>query len=163
MDVHLNNGMTRQYSLTNCPSESHRYVLGVQHDANSRGGSHCLHQDYREGDLLRIGEPRNLFAIDPETQSALLFAGGIGITPILAMAYRLREQNIPFELHYFVRTHEMIAFYGNLTQHFAEQVQFHVSDEPNTQCDMQAVLAAPDDSRHLYVCCAAGVYGVCDE
>ncbi|NCI77052.1 PDR/VanB family oxidoreductase [Acinetobacter kanungonis] len=156
IDVHLKNGLTRQYSLSNCSSEQHRYVIGVLHDENSRGGSHCMHTDYREGDVLNIGQPRNLFALHENTKTALLFAGGIGITPILAMAYRLKAQNIPFELHYFVRTHEMIAFYGNLTTHFAEQVHFHIQDQDATQCDMQTVLQHPSSDKHLYVCGPTG-------
>jgi vanillate O-demethylase ferredoxin subunit len=51
IDVHLKNGLTRQYSLSNCCTEKHRYVIGVLHDANSRGGSRCIHTEYREGDL----------------------------------------------------------------------------------------------------------------
>jgi len=156
IDVHLKNGLTRQYSLSNCSSEQHRYVIGVLHDENSRGGSRCMHTDYREGDVLNIGQPRNLFALHPNTKTALLFAGGIGITPILAMAYRLKAQNIPFELHYFVRTHEMIAFYGNLTTHFAEHVHFHIQDQDATQCDMQTVLQHPHEEKHLYVCGPTG-------
>jgi vanillate O-demethylase ferredoxin subunit len=85
-----------------------------------------------------------------------LFAGGIGITPILSMAYRLKAQNIPFELHYFVRSHEMIAFYGNLTQLFAEQIHFHIQNQVDTECDMAKVLQQPDASKHLYVCGPTG-------
>ncbi|MDR0066755.1 ferredoxin reductase, partial [Acinetobacter sp. 11520] len=136
IDVHLKNGLTRQYSLSNCCTEKHRYVIGVLHDANSRGGSRCIHTEYREGDHLKIGEPRNLFEIHPQTKQAVLFAGGIGITPILSMVYRLKSANIPFELHYFVRSHEMIAFYGNLTEHFGAQVHFHIQDQPDTECNM---------------------------
>ncbi|WP_205731264.1 ferredoxin reductase, partial [Acinetobacter baumannii] len=76
IDVHLKNGLIRQYSLSNCCTEKHRYVIGVLHDANSRGGSRCIHTEYREGDHLKIGEPRNLFEIHPQTKQAVLFAGG---------------------------------------------------------------------------------------
>ncbi len=156
IDVHLKNGLIRQYSLSNCCSENHRYVIGVLHDEHSRGGSRCIHTEYREGDRLSIGEPRNLFKIHPETQQAVLFAGGIGITPIISMAYRLRQQHIPFELHYFVRCHEMIAFYGNLTEHFPNQIHFHIQDQPETQCNMQDVLKEVSTQRHLYVCGPTG-------
>ena len=54
IDVHLKNGLTRQYSISNNSSERHRYVIGVLHDANSRGGSRCIHTEYHEGDLLQI-------------------------------------------------------------------------------------------------------------
>ncbi len=156
IDVHLKNGLTRQYSLSNCCSEKHRYVIGVLHDANSRGGSRCIHTEYREGDHLKIGEPRNLFEIHPQTKQAVLFAGGIGITPILSMAYRLKSANTPFELHYFVRSHEMIAFYGNLTEHFSDQVHFHIQDQPNTECNMAEVLGQASPDKHLYVCGPTG-------
>lgn len=156
IDVHLKNGLTRQYSLSNCSSENNRYVIGVLHDEQSRGGSRCMHSDYNEGDLLTIGLPRNLFTLHPQTKKAVLFAGGIGITPILSMAYRLRAQNIPFELHYFVRSHEMIAFYGNLTQHFTDQTHFHIQNQADTQCDMAKVMQQPDSNKHLYVCGPTG-------
>lgn len=156
IDVHLKNGLTRQYSLSNCSSENNRYVIGVLHDENSRGGSRCIHNDYQEGDVLSIGQPRNLFALHDNTKKAVLFAGGIGITPILSMAYRLKAQNIPFELHYFVRSHEMIAFYGNLTQHFAEQIHFYIQNQVDTECNMENVLQQPDASKHLYVCGPTG-------
>ncbi len=67
IDVHLKNGLTRQYSLSNCSSENNRYVIGVLHDENSRGGSRCIHNDYQEGDVLSIGQPRNLFALHDNT------------------------------------------------------------------------------------------------
>lgn len=156
IDVHLKNGLTRQYSLSNCSSENNRYVIGVLHDEQSRGGSRSMHRDYNEGDLLSIGQPRNLFALHNRTQKAVLFAGGIGITPILSMAYRLKVQGIPFELHYFVRSHEMIAFYGNLTQYFAEQIHFHIQNQVDTECDMAKVLQQPDSGKHLYVCGPTG-------
>ena len=156
IDVHLKNGLTRQYSLSNCSSENNRYVIGVLHDVNSRGGSRCIHNDYQEGDVLSIGQPRNLFALHNNTKKAVLFAGGIGITPILSMAYRLKAQGIPFELHYFVRSHEMIAFYGNLAQYFADQIHFHIQNQVDTECDMAKVLQQPDSGKHLYVCGPTG-------
>lgn len=152
IDVSLKNGLTRQYSLSNSCIESHRYVIGVLHDPNSRGGSACLHEQYHEGDLLSISAPRNLFEIDPQTETAILFAGGIGITPIVSMAYQLQQQNIAFELHYFVRSREQIAFYGNLTKHMTGQIHFHINDEADTSCDMEQLLSTHSTTHHLYVC-----------
>ncbi|WP_445115817.1 PDR/VanB family oxidoreductase [Acinetobacter sp. WZC-1] len=152
IDVHLKNGLIRQYSLSNCSSESHRYVIGVLHDESSRGGSRCIHTEYQQGDHLDISEPRNLFEIHSQTQQAILFAGGIGITPILSMAYQMKRLNIPFELHYSVRTREMIAFYGNLTEHFGEHIHFHIRDEPETAYDLPEILKETSSGLHLYVC-----------
>ena len=156
IDVHLKNGFTRQYSLSNCSSERHRYVIGVLHDEHSRGGSRCMHLDYSEGDRLQISPPRNLFELHPQTGRAMLFAGGIGITPILSMAYQLKREQIPFELHYFVRCHEMLAFYGNLTTHFPDHLHLHIQDQPETACNMAQVLADASTDHHLYVCGPTG-------
>lgn len=72
------------------------------------------------------------------------------------MAYRLKSANIPFELHYFVRSHEMIAFYGNLTEHFSDQIHFHIQDQPDTECNMVEALGQASPDKHLYVCGPTG-------
>src|SRR5258706_3747739 len=88
LDVHLPNGLTRQYSLCNDPAESHRYLIGVLRDSVSRGGSRAMHDLVNEGDLLEISAPKNHFALAHGASRSLLLAGGIGITPILCMAER---------------------------------------------------------------------------
>jgi vanillate O-demethylase ferredoxin subunit len=81
IDVHLPDGLIRQYSLCNHPEERHRYLIGVLKDPASRGGSRSLHEQIRPGMRLLISEPRNLFTLAAEARRSLLFAGGIGITP----------------------------------------------------------------------------------
>src|SRR5690349_1199533 len=63
VDVHGPTGLVRQYSLCNAPSERTRYVIAVLRDARSRGGSVAMHDRVAEGDLLRVGAPRNLFPL----------------------------------------------------------------------------------------------------
>ena len=152
VDVFLENGLIRQYSLANCSSETHRYLIGVLQDEHSRGGSSFIHANFKVGDTLKISEPRNLFPIQAATQKAKLFAGGIGITPIYAMAHELKAKNIPFELHYFARSSTALAFAEQLQQQFDGQVFFHVDDAPESKADMQQILAKPAESHHLYVC-----------
>lgn len=152
IDVHLDNGLIRQYSLANCSTQRQRYVIAVLNDAQSRGGSRFIHEYYQAGDRLKIGTPRNLFALDADQGPVMLFAGGIGITPILSMAYSLQAQGRAFELHYFVRSHAAIAFYGNLTAHFKDQVFFHINEQPETRCDLPQLLANPAADQQLYVC-----------
>src|SRR5689334_16828848 len=89
IDVHIRDNLVRQYSLCNDPAEKHRYLIGVLRDANTRGGSRAMHDDIAEGDVLRISEPRNHFPLAHQAKKSLLFAGGIGVTPILCMAERL--------------------------------------------------------------------------
>ena len=88
IDVHLPGGWVRQYSLCNNPTESHRYLIAVLRDPNSRGGSKAMHELVNEGDALHISPPRNHFALAHDAQRHILLAGGIGITPILCMADR---------------------------------------------------------------------------
>ena len=89
IDVHMPNGQIRQYSITNGPGESGSYVIGVKREPDSKGGSICMHDTVREGDVLAISEPRNNFPLRRDAIKTLFVAGGIGITPLLAMAQAL--------------------------------------------------------------------------
>ncbi|MGE4482855.1 PDR/VanB family oxidoreductase [Acidocella sp.] len=157
IDVRLPNGLMRQYSLLNDPVETHRYEIAILRDPNSRGGSHSAHADIREGMALTIGTPRNLFPLEDEG-SVLLFAGGIGVTPLLAMAHVLHRQDREFALHYCARTESAIAFRDDLrTGPLGGSVQFHMDDGPNNQkLDATAVLAAAPAGTHAYVCGPSG-------
>src|SRR5690606_33752152 len=85
VDLHLPNGLVRQYSIASPQGERHRYLLGVKRDAGSRGGSRFMHDELRVGTTLRVGGPRNNFALVESAPHSVLIAGGIGITPIRAM------------------------------------------------------------------------------
>lgn len=151
IDVHLADGLIRQYSLANCSSEQHRYIIGVLKDPCSRGGSQYIHEQLKVGQRLTIGEPRNLFALNPQLGHAILCAGGIGITPILAMAKELKQQNKSFQLFYFVKTRTSLAFLEDLTE-LGHLVHIHIDDEPNTHCALDNVLNHHSTHQHLYVC-----------
>ena len=157
IDVHLPDGLIRQYSLCNHPEERHRYLIGVLNDPASRGGSLSLHQQIHEGSRLTISEPRNLFPLAHDARRSLLFAGGIGITPILCMAERLAHTGADFELHYCARASERAAFVQRLkASPFAERVFLHFDEQPDTALDAAQVLAAPEATVHLYVCGPGG-------
>jgi vanillate monooxygenase ferredoxin subunit len=158
IDVHLPNGLVRQYSLCNHPQERHRYLIGVLLDPATRGGSQAMHEQVREGSRLRIGEPRNLFPLEHAAASSVLFAGGIGITPILCMAERLALAGADFELHYCGRSEDRTAFIERIRgSAFADRVQFHFdSGEASQRLDAPGVLNGPATDRHLYVCGPTG-------
>lgn len=154
IDVHLPNGLTRQYSLCNDPAEGHRYLIGVLKDPASRGGSRAMHEQVREGDVVEINVPKNHFPLAHEAKKSLLLAGGIGVTPILCMAERLAIAGSDFEMHYCTRSLERTAFRERiLHSSFAPRVQFHFDAGPLEQkLDIAALLAAADADTHLYVC-----------
>ena len=154
VDVHLPGGLTRQYSLCNDPSESHRYLLGVLKDPASRGGSRAMHEQVEEGDMLTISPPRNHFALAHHARRSLLLAGGIGITPILCMAQRLSLAGSDFEMHYAARSRERMAFHDRIASSaFASKTRFHFDDgAPEQKLDLATLLANPQGQVHLYVC-----------
>lgn len=157
IDVHLPDGLVRQYSLCNHPEERHRYVIGVLNDPASRGGSRCLHEQIRSGTHLRIGTPRNLFPLVQDARRSLLFAGGIGITPILCMAEHLAQRGADFELHYCARSSERAAFVQRMrSAPFADRLFVHFDEQPETALDIANVLAQPQSDTHLYVCGPGG-------
>ena len=145
--------ITRQYSLCNDPTESHRYLIGVLRDPASRGGSAAMHS-IQEGQVLHISAPKNHFALAHDAQRSLLLAGGIGVTPILCMAERLAISGAAFEMHYCTRSRERTAFYERIANSsFVDQVQFHFDDGTSAQkLDIAQLLSAPAAGLHLYVC-----------
>ncbi|MBB2493545.1 PDR/VanB family oxidoreductase [Aquipseudomonas ullengensis] len=154
IDLHLPDGQVRQYSLCNPPGECQRYCIAVLKDPASRGGSKCVHESLRVGQQLQISAPRNLFPLVQHSGRSLLFAGGIGITPILSMAQYLSQQGADFELHYCARSVERTAFIELLNQSaFAQQVHLHFDDGPEQQkLDASRLLSSPEPTEHLYVC-----------
>ncbi|MGE4451088.1 PDR/VanB family oxidoreductase [Castellaniella sp.] len=156
IDVHLPGGFIRQYSLLNdCLQRSH-FLIGVLREPQSRGGSAAVHDLVRVGDLLRISAPRNRFPLVPAERS-LLFAGGIGITPLLCMARRLRVTDAAFELHYSCRSRDRAAFLDEIQGPLlAGRAQTHFDDEPDTALDARAILSAAGEQAHVYVCGPSG-------
>lgn len=154
VDVFLRDGSIRQYSLCNDPAETHRYQICVQREPKSRGGSRALHDEVKAGHRIEVSPPKQRFPLDPGTRSALLVAGGIGITPLISMAEQLSRDGAPFALHYCTRSRERTAFIERIRQApFAGRVSFHFSDgAPEQLVDFTRLLADPAPGKHLYVC-----------
>ena len=154
IDVHLPNGLTRQYSLCNDPSEGHRYLVGVLRDPASRGGSQAMHELVKEGDVLHISAPKNHFPLAHEATHSVLLAGGIGVTPILCMAERLAITGASFEMHYCTRSPDRTAFRERIAASaFAPKVEFHFDDGADSQkLQLDRLLAPVRPGTHLYVC-----------
>jgi ferredoxin-NADP reductase/nitrite reductase/ring-hydroxylating ferredoxin subunit len=152
IDVHLPNGLVRQYSITNGPGETAHYRIGVKLEPDSRGGSLALHETVREGDVLAISEPRNNFPLRRDSVRTLLIAGGIGATPILAMAQALAVMNLNFELHYFAQSAEHLAF-PEVLQQLDESFISHVGLSPDeTGAELRQLLNSYQNAFHVYIC-----------
>lgn len=159
VDVEVDGGVVRQYSLCGNPQEQDRYCIAVRQDAVGRGGSLRLHAEVKVGSRLRVGLPRNNFALDLHSEGeVVLLAGGIGVTPLLSMAWALHESNRPFKLHLCARDAGNLPFAGEFaTWPFAARVQPFLSVHVG-QVDLQMLLGAwdPQHPRQLYICGPAG-------
>ena len=152
IDVHLPNGLVRQYSITNGPGETSYYRIGVKLEPDSRGGSECLHRVVREDDLLAVSEPRNNFPLRRDSIRTILVAGGVGITPMLAMAQALHRMALPFELHYFAQSSSQMAF-PEVLERLGESVVRHVGlSVDETMSAIGELVAEPAPATHLYIC-----------
>lgn len=154
LDVHLPGGLVRQYSLCNPPSDAGHYEISVLRDAQSRGGSVAVHDAVTEGSVLHISPPKNHFPLATNAAHHLLLGGGIGITPLLAMAEHLASQGESFELHHCTRSRERTPFTERLAASpYARHVHHHVDDGQATQkLDIAATLKKAGTGTHLYVC-----------
>ena len=152
IDVHLSNGLVRQYSLTNGPGQLDRYRIGVKLEPESRGGSAAMHHTVREGDVLAVSEPRNNFPLRRNAERTVLIAGGIGITPLLAMAQALHHSNLGFELHCFARSPDHLAF-GETLDRLGDSVTAHLGLSPaDTAAAIARALEDRSPSDRVYGC-----------
>jgi ferredoxin-NADP reductase/nitrite reductase/ring-hydroxylating ferredoxin subunit len=152
IDAHLPNGQVRQYSIINAPGETDSYVIGVKREEPSRGGSRCLHETVREGDVLAISEPRNNFPLRRDAVRTIFIAGGIGITPLLAMAQALDHSALVYELHYFARSREGLAFPDRLAR-LGDHLSTHLDlSAAATEQTIGALLSNYRPRMQVYVC-----------
>jgi len=158
IDVQIPGGFLRQYSLCNDPRERHRYVVGVLNDPKSTGGSRSMHENVRAGDLITVSQPRNNFPIIEEAKHHLLVAGGIGVTPMMAMIEQLKTMNADFTMHYCTKSDEQTAFRGRLVDLAAEGrvINHYDGGDPSKGLDIAGLLKDHQDGTHLYYCGPGG-------
>ncbi len=145
------------YSLMSIPGRTDAYEISVLRVPNSRGGSHFLHDHVREGHELVVSQPVNLFPADRRGRKHLLFAGGIGITPFIAMMAQFSREHMPFELHYAMRSRSHGAYWQELLELYGpERVKVYF-DEEKSFIPAQKILSNQPLGTHAYVCGPAGM------
>jgi len=148
VDLHLPDGMLRQYSLCGRPDEVDGLRVAVLREADGRGGSIYLHDEAAEGDLIEVSVPRNHFALEPAARY-LFIAGGIGITPLIPMMERAEADGADWTLLYGGRSRASMAFLGELE---ADPRVTIVPEDELGLLDLAAALADPESGTLIYTC-----------
>lgn len=153
------NGLSRHYSLCNPPGERDRYVIATKREVAGKGGSASMVDEARVGMRLEVSQPFNYFPLAEDAASHLLIAGGIGITPILAMAHELAARAAEFRLVYCTRSPEATAFLDELdAMPWRDRVQLHHDHGvPATELPFAQLLEGREGEAHLYCCGPRGL------
>ncbi len=145
------------YSLMSSPADSSCYEISVLRVENSRGGSAFLHETLKEGDSLTLSQPVNLFPYDQRGRKHVMMAGGIGVTPFIAMMDQMDREGRAFELHYAVRTRTHGAYWKDLQARYgAHRVKVYC-DAEKLFIPVDAIVENQPLGTHLYVCGPAGM------
>lgn len=158
IDVHVADGLTRQYSLCGDPADRRSYQIAVLNERQGRGGSKAVHETFRAGAVVTISTPRNHFPLVGGAKRHLLLAGGIGVTPMIAMIHALEAGGDDWEMHYCTRGPEKTAFIDRLKPLIAAgKVRLHHDGgDPKKGLDIATALAKTGSGTHLYYCGPGG-------
>jgi ferredoxin-NADP reductase len=156
IDLWLEAGLVRSYSLVNAPEDSNRYVVAVLRESGSRGGSRFVHEKLRVGDVINISAPRNTFPLSDDDGVSVLLAGGIGITPIYCMMCQLLQSGRTVELIYCSRSRDYAAFSDAIkslaTNHKNLNVVWHFDSEQGGPPSLVNLLQSHGPEVHYYCC-----------
>lgn len=157
IDVHLPNGMVRQYSLCQNPNDEGKFRLGILRDPESRGGSVSAFDEIKDGMQIQVSGPKNLFPL-LKAKHSVLIGGGIGITPLITMAYQLASEGTSFELHYCGASPENCAFVDEIKNgELAKYTTFHFKSEgASHRAFFESAIKDIDSESHIYTCGPVG-------
>ncbi len=152
VDLHLSNGTVRSYSIVSDQGDRTRYVLGIARDRNSRGGSVHIHDTLESGSPIEVGLPRNRFPLDEGAVESVMFAGGIGVTPIVGMVRRLNALGRDWRLYFACRSRQDAPFMAELGS-FGPRVTYHFDDEHDgARLDIARLVADAGPDAEFYCC-----------
>lgn len=142
---------TRTFSISSNPNRQDIYEIAVRFDTEGQGGTRAIHERYALGMRIRASLPKNAFCLHEGFQPALLIAGGIGITPLKAMAQTLQAEGRKFHLHYAARSQSLMAYLSKLALAFDGSITFYHGNE-GKKIDIEALLSNAPDDAVFYVC-----------
>lgn len=152
LDVVVAPEFLRPYSMSGNPADRTTYQITVLREDEGRGGSALMHRIFQEGRRVFISKPINHFPLATDARKSLLMGGGIGITPLVAMAHSLHAQGRDFVMHYSGRTRKSMALRDDLARFaWVDKVHLHVSDE-GSRLDPDRALAGYQPDWHVYTC-----------
>ncbi len=152
LDVVVAPEFLRQYSMSGDPADRSVYQIGVLREDAGRGGSKLMHRIFAEGRRVFVSKPINHFPLEEDAARTFLMGGGIGVTPMIAMAHRLHALGRDFALHYSVPSRGAAGYLDDLARvPWADRVTLHVSDE-GSRADLDGLLAGWQPGWHVYTC-----------
>ncbi|MGD9925632.1 MAG: 2Fe-2S iron-sulfur cluster-binding protein, partial [Pseudorhodoplanes sp.] len=153
VDIRLPDGRVRHYSLCGDPDDCSQYVIAVKRENEGRGGSRWIHENIVTGSDVHVSAPRNHFALAKTAHRHILIAGGIGITPMLAMAHHLQRRHTPFMLHYCAKRAYRAPLLADVVALCRTDMRGWFSGDPGgVRFDATAVLADVSPETHIYCC-----------
>jgi ferredoxin-NADP reductase len=155
IDLLLEPGLTRQYSLCGDPADHGTWRIAVLCETEGRGGSRYVHGKLAEGSVVRVRGPRNHFALEP-AHRYIFIAGGIGITPIVPMLSAADAAATPWTLAYGGRTRSSMAFAAEIRSRYTDRVHLRAQDEAGL-LDLDTLLGQPREDTLIYCCGPEGL------
>jgi ferredoxin-NADP reductase len=149
IDLLLGPDLARQYSLCGDPQDRRYLSVAVLREPTSRGGSAFVHEQLEAGQAIQVRGPRNHFPL-VEAPRYQLFAGGIGITPILCMIRELDRAGADWHLLYGGRRRDSMAYVEDL-ERYGDRVRIQPQDTDGI-LDLDSVLRTPRDGTVVYCC-----------
>ena len=150
IELVLPSGRRRHYSLCGDPEDTHSYRIAVLQVPDGRGGSMELHAIARAGQLVTVHGPRNHFPL-VASQAYVFIAGGIGITPMMAMAARVASTAVEWKLVYAGRRRAGMAFAEEIQALDTHRVEVLPGDE-GARPDLCALIDAASPGAAIYCC-----------
>lgn len=148
----------RQYSLINFaprPDATERpleYVIAIRREATGRGGSKFMHEQLQLGASIEVTQPRNEFPLRHLESTAVLVAGGIGVTPLVSMAAARIAERKPVRMVYAGRRADQMAFVGDLRELLGEYLHVHEDEKAGSPLDLEGLLDSCGAHDQRYVC-----------